>query len=117
MSEVAHHVVGLVVPRFADFAMVWAVNRDGALEPLASTHARWPAAPWSSKRARAAVEKPRPPGLTDVVEQGQSILSADVSPSTLEGLGEAQRARAMELNVRTVMTVPLAVAGRHRSGP
>jgi signal transduction histidine kinase len=110
--EIASRVVGLVVPRFADFAMIWVRNRDGVLQPLASTHAEPGMRALVAEAAGAALEQSPPPGLTYVMAQGQSLLYPEVSPSVLQRLGEAQRARARDLDVRTALVVPLALAGK-----
>jgi signal transduction histidine kinase len=44
--------------------------------------------------------------------QGQSLLYPDVAPISLERLGAAQRARALALSARTIIAVPLTLAGK-----
>jgi signal transduction histidine kinase len=110
--EIAKRVVDLIVPRFADFAMVWSQNDAEVLEPLASTHVVPGMRPLVVDAARAAVVGSSSPGLAYVVAQGQSLLYPDVSPFVLERLGEAQRERALLAGVRTLLVVPLVLAGR-----
>ena len=110
--EIARRVVDLVVPRFADFAMLWAQDLRGALEPMASTHADPTLRDLVDETARAAAAGPRPPGLSYVVGQGQSLLVADVSPFVLERIDPAQSARYARLGVRSAMAIPLTVAGK-----
>jgi signal transduction histidine kinase len=110
--EIAGRVVGLVVPGFADFAIIWVRNRDGVIEPLASTHVEPGMRGLVAEAARAALDQAPPPGLTYVMAQGQSLLYPELSPSVLQGLGDAQEARARDLGVRTAMIVPLALAGK-----
>jgi signal transduction histidine kinase len=113
---VARRAVELVVPRFADCAVVWGTNAVGALEPLASTHADPAARHLVAEGACAAVTDARPVGLKYVMGQGQSMLVADVTSSLLESFGEEQAARLDKLGIRTMMTVPLSTAGRSASG-
>ena len=112
LREIGRRVVALIVPRFADFAMIWAMSGDGGLAPVASTHAEAEMRELVDEGARAAVAGLRPTGLTYVVTQRQSTLYPDVSASTFERLGEAQRARAERLGIRTLLTVPLVAAGK-----
>ncbi len=110
--EIASRVVGLVVPRFADFAIVWALSREGALELVASTHGEPSVRDLVEEAARAVVAESRPPGLTYVVGESQSVLLPDVSTATLEQLGPVQSKYMVKLGVRTIMAVPLTVAGK-----
>jgi signal transduction histidine kinase len=111
MREIAGRVLGQVVPRFADFAMIWIVTPDGALEPLASTHAEPGMRDLVAQTARVAVGTSPSPGLSYVVAQGQSLLYPEITPSVLERLDAPQRERAIQLGMRAVVAVPLAVAG------
>ncbi len=111
MGEVASRVVDQVVPRFADFAMIWSTHADGALEPAAATHADVRLHEVVSQAAQAAVAGGLNPGLNYVVAQGQSLLYPVVSDAMLDRLPPAQRDRAIQLGLRSVITVPLAVGG------
>jgi signal transduction histidine kinase len=114
--DVARRAVDLVVPKFADCAVVWGTDALGALELLASTHVDPAARHLVAEGARSAVGNPRPVGLKYVVGQGQSMLVADVTPSLLASFTDEQAARLSKLGIRTMMTVPLSTAGRPASG-
>src|SRR5580698_9798539 len=103
--EIARRIVDLVVPRFADFAMLWAQGPRGVLEAMASTHVDPALRSLVDETARAAAAGPRPPGLSYVVGQGQSLLVADVTPFVLARIDAAQSARYASLGVRSAMAV------------
>jgi signal transduction histidine kinase len=109
--EIAARVVGQVVPRFADLAMIWIVNQEGALELLTSTHAQPALRDLVTQVAHAAAANPSSAGLRFVVAPGQSMLYPDISQTVLQRMDALQRERALQLDVRTYLAVPLTVAG------
>ena len=114
VHQIASRVLDLVVPKLADCAIVWALDRDGALEYLASTHVEARLREPVVEFARAAAEGGLPRLSSDVLRQRQSLLLPDASPSALEraGFDAAQRRRFGQLRVRTAIAVPLAMAGK-----
>ena len=111
VSEIGRRVVGLVVPGLADFAMVWALNADGVLEGVASTHADRRKGDLVHEIMRTGAES----GLLQMLlRQSRSLLLPDASPSALERyhIGPAQRDRFAKIGLRTAMVVPLAGAGK-----
>jgi signal transduction histidine kinase len=114
VQQIATRVLGLVVPRLADSAAFWTLNREGALEYLGSTDADPHLADVVVDLARVATRAGVPRISTNVVVQGQSLLVPSISPAALKraGFGPRQRARFAKLGVRTAMVVPLAVAGK-----
>jgi signal transduction histidine kinase len=110
--EIARHAVELVVPRFADFAIIWGLNRSGELKPFGTTHTVPALRALVEEGARAAIAEGSPPGLSYVMGQGQSLLVADLAPVLLEAFSAAQAALLTRLRVRTVMSVPLAVGDK-----
>ncbi|HTB74141.1 MAG TPA: GAF domain-containing sensor histidine kinase [Polyangiaceae bacterium] len=111
MDEIASRVVDQVIPRFADFAMIWSIDADGVLAPVAVAHADVRLREVVAEGARAAVKGGISPGLNYVVAQGQSLLYPDVAAAMLERLPQAQRDRATKLGLRSIINVPLAVGG------
>jgi signal transduction histidine kinase len=114
VQQITTRVLGLVVPRLADCAIVWTLNRAGALEYVRSTHVDPRLADVVVRLARAATGAGMRRLSINVARQGQSLLLANVSPSVLErmGFGPSQRALFAELGVRTGIAVPLAIAGK-----
>ncbi len=116
MHEIASRVVDQVVPRFAEFAMIWSTGADGVLEPAAATHADVRLREVVSQAACEAVASGAlAPGLKYVVAQGQSLLYPVVAAAMLDRLSPAQRDRAIQLDLRSVVAVPLVV-GRTTPG-
>ncbi len=109
--EIASRVVRTMVPRFGELGIIWVFGRDRELQPLASTHADPALAGVVEDVARAAVARPRPPALSYVVGQGQSLLFDDVTQAGLERLGGEQSARIAKLGLRSGVLVPLSAAG------
>jgi signal transduction histidine kinase len=115
VREVARRAVSLVVPRLADVAVVWMLNRDGTLEWLAATHADPRKQDLVTRTLRAAASSDRGPAMAlQTVRQKQSMLVPDVTSTVLSryGLAEAQRLALIELGARSAMIVPLAVANK-----
>jgi signal transduction histidine kinase len=110
-QKIAARVVGQVVPRFADQAVIWAIHVEGGLDLLASTHADPGMRDLVAQVAYAAATNQGRAGLRYVVTQGQSLLYPDISPAVLERLDPIQRDRAVQLGVRTYLAVPLTVPG------
>ena len=109
VHEIASRVVEQVVPRFADFAMIWSVDPDGVLQSAAATHADARLRELVSQAAREAVAIGPSPGLRYVMAQRQSLLYPHVAPAVLDQLDQAQRDRAVHLDLRSIVTVPVAV--------
>ena len=106
---IASRVLDLVVPKLADFAMIWA-RHGGVFEGIGAAHAD-PRMNEVVTELMHAATTARVPGL---IHQGQSLLVPNASPSALKryGVPPAQRARFARLGLRTAMVVPLATAGK-----
>jgi signal transduction histidine kinase len=114
VREVASRAVDLVVPRLGDGALVYALNRDGALECLATTHVDPRLCGHVAELARAEIAQVEPPGLPRrVARQRHSMLDRDVSLAVLERYGLSQPLRSVlaTLDTRTSMGVPLRIGG------
>jgi signal transduction histidine kinase len=113
MHDIASAVLGLVVPRFAEMALVWRLAPDGQLEPLASTHADVRQRDLVAQGAReASGTVARSPGLNYVITEGQSLLYPELHPAVFEKLNEAQQRRLRHLRIRSVTSVPLTAGGK-----
>ena len=110
MREIGARVAGEVVPRFADFMVIWTITHEGTLEPLASTHAEPGMRDLVLQAAWGATRVPTR-AMRSAVEQGQSMLYPEVTQALLERLEPGQRDRVMQLGMRSFVAVPLAVAG------
>ncbi len=107
-------VVDLVVPEFADWCILQ-VLEEGRLKTLAAEHID----PAKAAMARALEEKfPTSPeserGSYKVARTGQSELFATVTDDMIRAaaLNEEQERVLLALELRSVMTVPLATRGR-----
>jgi signal transduction histidine kinase len=111
--EIAVSALSFVVPQLADTAVLWALDRDGALQWLAARGARPESAAYLDAARRAGESRGFPvPAL--IVRQGHSLLLPEVHPSALDRYGvlEEFRVLARELEIRSTLGVPVAVAGR-----
>jgi signal transduction histidine kinase len=113
LREVARRAASLVVPKLADVAVVWMLNRDNVFEWLAVNHADPGKRELLAQAARDTTASGRRPALPSlIVRQKQSLLIPDVTPAVLErySIPEAQRALFDKLAIRSGIGVPLAVA-------
>jgi signal transduction histidine kinase len=107
--EIAEKVVSMCVPTLGDASLLWVQNRDGELELMAWKHDD----PVKGGVIERYLRSQRwSHGVADrVVRHGQSLVVPDVTPSSLEqyGFTLAERALIENLEVRTLLCVPLAV--------
>lgn len=107
-------IARLIVPGLADWCSVDLVEADGSIQSVAAAHAD------SAKtelvreyRRRFPVSAATEGGVAQVIEGGQPLLYAEVTPELLaDRMGEPERrAMLMELGLRSVMVVPMVARG------
>jgi signal transduction histidine kinase len=114
--EIGRRAVCLCVPKFADAALVWLLDRDGNLECVAveQTGMDTQGLTIEGRRITASEsDRESPTFATLVVRQRQSLLIPDLSPMMVDRyrLRPEDRAALERRGLRTAMGVPLAVAG------
>lgn len=109
-TEIARRSVDIVVRHLADFALVWTLGRENRLECIAFAHAD----PHKRDLVAKVAQSGYPAMTTHVIREKQALRIPDVTTGGLEcfGAGEADRAVLSELRVRSVLGVPLTVAGK-----
>ena len=109
-GEIARRSVDIVVSELADFAFVWTLSRENRLECIAFAHADPHKRDLVAKVARTGY----PAMTTHVIREKQALLIPDMTTGELEcfGASEADRAVLSELGVRSILGVPLTVAGK-----
>jgi signal transduction histidine kinase len=110
--EIADRVVRLLVPVAADIAMVWALNRDGVIEGIAS----WAADPRVRELVLEIMHTAAETDIPRLMRQNQSLLLPDATPSALRasGISEVQCARVAKLGVRATMVVPVVLGDKQQ---
>jgi signal transduction histidine kinase len=112
-NEIAARAVSLVVPRLADIAVIWTLNRNGALELAAAYHADPRKSELVARVARSIAATGQGPAMaSSVVRQRQAVLVSEIDAAVLARfqVNESQRAALASLGVRSLVGVPLAVA-------
>lgn len=107
--EIGARAAALLVPKIADIARVFILNRQGVLERLASS-----CQPWLSKTLaevdRDVAAKAEPARFAEqAVRQGQALLVPEITDPLLErhGVGGSVRAMFTKFGVRTGLAVPM----------
>jgi signal transduction histidine kinase len=115
VNEIAHQAVTLAVPRLADIAILWLLDRDEALECIAAKHVDPALQPILHDITYGLARKGEAPAFaTRVVRQSQSLLIPDLFVEEMgwQGIGEGQRSGLEKLGITSVIGVPLMAAGR-----
>jgi signal transduction histidine kinase len=115
VHEIANQAVTLAVPRLADIAALWLLDRNEALGCIAAKHVDPARQSILDDVTHGLVKIGEAPAFaTRVVRQGQSLLLPDTSAEDLDrqGIGEGQRAGLEQLNISSVIGAPLVAAGR-----
>ncbi|HEX8796051.1 MAG TPA: ATP-binding protein [Polyangiaceae bacterium] len=114
--EIATRAVSMVVPQFATLAVVWMLDRDGALEPRASRH-RDPEKNALLEAYLGGIALRAPSFAARVVRQGQSLFIPELDDATLDRYEVRSPARESlrQFEVRSAIAVPLKV-GRKTFG-
>jgi signal transduction histidine kinase len=112
--EIGQRAIALVVPRLADVCVIWMLNREGGLEPLAHAVAD-PRRDEAIVRVHRALSRNRrqPNFAMRVFRQRQSVLLPDVPRAILEvyDFSPAERTCFDELGITASMGIPLEVGG------
>ena len=108
-------VANLAVPQIADWCAVDIVNDEGILRRLAVAHTD----PVKVEMARGLQERypetvDAAGGVGEVVRTGRPLLYSEITDEMLAGgaRDDAHRRALLELQIRSVMIVPLSVHGR-----
>jgi signal transduction histidine kinase len=112
--EIAARALSLVVPQLADTAVLWALDRDGALTWLATKDHRPGMAEHLDAARRSAESGGEFPLTTLIVTQGHSLLFPELHPSVFDRYGVREEFHVLlrKLEARSVLGVPIAAAGR-----
>jgi PAS domain S-box-containing protein len=115
-DDTLQHLAELAVPRLADWCTVDVVEADGSIRLVAVAHVDPDRVALArSLRERYPLDPEAPTGVPWVVRTGDPLLVEEITP---ELLGEATSANPEledlieELQLRSVMVVPIAVGGR-----
>ena len=107
-------IADLAVPAIADWVVVDILDEHGSLQPLAVSHADPQRVVWAEALRREQppdLSAPRGPGA--VVRTGEPELNTDLAPLIEEFVTDPEDLRLIEeLELRSSMTVPLAVRGK-----
>ena len=113
-QETLQHIAGLSVPRLADCCLVHGVRENGTLQLLAAE----PGGDAAELLQRMHLEHPRAVqnlfGLGDVIDRGEGILHAEVTPALMRQLAVdgAHLAALESLGWQSVLVVPMEARGR-----
>lgn len=111
--EIARRALDLVVPKVADIALLWMINRDGNLECLGWRCGDSRKAALLTRVERELVQGSEGPFANRVFRQRQSVLVTDVQRAVLDhyDFTPEERADLAQLGVSTGIGVPLGVGG------
>lgn len=107
-------IARLIVPRLADWCSVDLLESDGSFQSVAAAHADGAKTELVREyRRRFPVRAGTEGGVAQVIESGQPVLYAEVTPELLAARMDEPERRAIltELGLRSVMVVPMVARG------
>jgi PAS domain S-box-containing protein len=106
-------IARMAVPQLADWCAVDILEPDGSLKLLAIAHTESSKIEWAREFRRAfPVDMTAPTGLPRVIRTGTSELYPSIDPARLASLDEEQLKVIRELELSSIMLVPLRARGR-----
>jgi PAS domain S-box-containing protein len=106
-------IARMAVPQLADWCAVDILEPDGSLKLLAIAHTESSKVDWAREFRRAfPIDMSAPTGLPRVIRTGKSELYPSIDPARLASLDEEQQKVIRELQLSSIMLVPLRARGR-----
>ncbi|HKJ91894.1 MAG TPA: PAS domain-containing sensor histidine kinase, partial [Longimicrobiales bacterium] len=107
-----HSMVGLVVPRFADWCVIYIV-REGQVHRVETAHADPEKAEAARALQRYVLDPARPHPVFPVIETGEADLIEDVPPSLIPSVAQDTQHRDLlqALGLGSIIIVPLVARG------
>ncbi len=118
-EQTLQRVVRLAVPELADWAAIVMLGQGDVLEQVAAVHVDPGKLPLLRELGqRYPVRLTDPTGPADVIRSGRALLVREITDQLLEEVQppEDQLALVRELEMRSLIIVPLAIAGRQAIG-
>jgi PAS domain S-box-containing protein len=106
-------IARMAVPKLADWCAVDILEPDGSLKLLAIAHSESSKVDWAREFRRTfPIDMSAPSGLPRVIRTGKSELYPSIDPARLASLDDEQLKVIRELQLSSIMLVPLRARGR-----